>query len=153
MFCLPKTAWPPTCTGYDSPANANEPIHFDSTNNQKIHSSYSKTSDACASCHTVHNSVDSSQGALLQWEDPQTACWACHDGTVASTYDVVTGTHNDKNGTLDTSGNIVKQVNSAGLFGLGTGTAAEAGLSNHGMSPKEPASRIVAMSFCEPRSW
>lgn len=112
-------------TGFDSPSNAS--IKYDSPSNAKIHSSYSKTSDACASCHTIHNSVN--QGALLQWEDPQTACWACHDGTVTSTYNVITGTH------TTTSGAIL--VNSAGLFGVGDGT--ESGLSNHGMSPKEPA--------------
>lgn len=111
-------------TGFTSPVPTSADIKYDSSTNLKIHSSYSKTSDACASCHTIHNSVNS--GALLQWEDPQTACWACHDGTVAATYNVVTGTHTDGTAT---------QVNSAGLFGIGN----EAGLSNHGMSVKEPA--------------
>jgi predicted CXXCH cytochrome family protein len=115
-------------TSYDSPVPSSESMKYDSPNNAKIHSSYSKTSDACASCHTIHTSVN--QGALLQWENPQTACWACHDGTVAATYDVINGTHNDK-----TTGAV--QVSSAGLFGNGDGT--EPGLSNHGMSPKESA--------------
>ncbi|WP_242837449.1 cytochrome c3 family protein [Desulfitobacterium metallireducens] len=113
-------------TGFDSPDNLNEPIKYDSTNNKVIHSAYSKTSDACASCHAIHTSVNTT-GALLQWEDPQTACWACHDGTVAATYDVVNGTH--------AAGS---QVNSGGLFGTGSEAATE-GLSNHGMSPKETA--------------
>lgn len=109
-------------TGFDSPANLEEPIKYDSPNNKVIHSAYSKTSDACASCHAIHTAVSN---MLLQWEDPQTACWACHDGTVAATYDVVNGTHSGV-------------MSSGGLFGLGT-EAATAGLSNHGMSPKETA--------------
>ncbi|MEA4901130.1 cytochrome c3 family protein [Desulfitobacterium sp.] len=112
-------------TGFESPATPD--INYDSPNNKVIHSAYSKTSDACSSCHAVHTSVN--KGALLQWEDPQTACWACHDGTVASTYDVVTGTHTDGGTTV---------MNSGGLFGTGSEVAA-AGLSNHGMSPKETA--------------
>ncbi|HVJ48058.1 cytochrome c3 family protein [Desulfitobacterium sp.] len=115
------TSWnSPTVSNLQAPGA----IKYDSPNNQKIHSSYSKTSDACASCHAVHTAVG--QGNLLQWEDPQTACWACHDGTVAATYNVVTGTH---------SADGVEKVSSAGLFGTGLGS--EAGLSNHGMSPKD----------------
>lgn len=109
-------------TGFDSPTSPS--IKWDSPNNQKIHSSYSKTTGACASCHTIHESVN--QGDLLQWEDPQIACWSCHDGTVAQTYNVINGTHNN----LGDAGQT--EVNSAGLFGTGT----ETGLSNHGMSPK-----------------
>lgn len=113
-------------TSWNSTVATSSAIKYDSTNNKVIHSSYSKTSDACASCHAVHTAVGA--GNLLQWEDPQTACWACHDGTVTTTYNVINGTH--------TAGGAT-QVNSAGLFGLGTGN--EAGLSNHGMSPKETA--------------
>jgi predicted CXXCH cytochrome family protein len=55
-----------------------------------IHSDYTVNTDACASCHSVHNGKDAT-GMLLQWSSPSETCMACHDGTVTTTYDVVNG--------------------------------------------------------------
>lgn len=54
----------------------------------RIHSDYQNNTDACASCHATHTAIGSS---LLQWTDVNTACMACHDGTVTITYDVMSG--------------------------------------------------------------
>ncbi|MBO8170171.1 MAG: cytochrome C [Thermoanaerobacteraceae bacterium] len=54
----------------------------------RIHSNYSKDTDACASCHATHTAVGKS---LLQWSSTYDTCLACHDGTVTTTYDVVAG--------------------------------------------------------------
>lgn len=125
-------------TAYTAPTSADiqsvDPagIKFDSPTNSKIHSSYSKTTDACASCHAVHTAI-SNDGTLLQFADAQTACWACHDGTVAATYDVQNGTHN---------GGV---VSSAGQFGLaGDTNVTNRGLSTHGMAPGQTA--LVSLS-------
>lgn len=56
--------------------------------NYRIHSNYSKNTDACASCHATHTAVGNS---LLQWYDNYQTCMACHDGTVTTTYNVETG--------------------------------------------------------------
>ena len=85
-----------------------------------IHSAYTKTTDACQSCHAIHTS--NNNGDLLQWSDPQTACFACHDGTVGTTYNVVLGVHSDG------------AVNSAGLFGTADMKAADPSMSSHTMS-------------------
>jgi predicted CXXCH cytochrome family protein len=55
-----------------------------------IHSDYTVNTDACASCHSVHNGQDA-DGMLLQWTSISETCMACHDGTVTTTYDVVNG--------------------------------------------------------------
>jgi predicted CXXCH cytochrome family protein len=123
---VPGTAVAPASAGgvatYNSPAVPkieNNTVNGD--NNVPIHSAYSKTTDACQSCHAIHTSNDTS-GTLLQWTDPQTACFACHDGTVGTTYNVVLGTH---------SGGT---VNSAGLFGTVAMKTADPSLSSHAMS-------------------
>ena len=56
--------------------------------NGKIHSNYFTNTDACASCHSTHTAVGKN---LLQWGNISTACKACHDGTVTTTYDVISG--------------------------------------------------------------
>ena len=56
--------------------------------NYRIHSNYSKNSDACASCHSTHTAVGNS---LLQWQSVYDTCLACHDGTLSNTYNVVDG--------------------------------------------------------------
>ena len=56
--------------------------------NYRIHSNYTKGTDACASCHSTHTAVG---GSLLQWYTVYDTCMACHDGTVTTTYDVVEG--------------------------------------------------------------
>ena len=120
------TTNPPTVTGTNGTsylAPTTPVMKYDSPTNAKIHSAYSKTSDACASCHAVHTAV-SNDGSLLQFADAQVACWACHDGTVAATYNVVTGTHDS---TVPSSG---------GKFALaGTTNLTDPGFSNHGMAP------------------
>ncbi len=76
-----------------------------------IHSSYTANTDACAACHNTHTGAGT---ALLQWDTSTqgvtAACMACHDGTVAKTYDVKNGvfTANDDNST--------GHKNSGGLF-------------------------------------
>ncbi|GAW93616.1 cytochrome c3 family protein [Calderihabitans maritimus] len=54
----------------------------------RIHSNYSKDTDACASCHATHTAVG---GSLLQWYSVYETCMACHDGTVSTTYNVQQG--------------------------------------------------------------
>jgi predicted CXXCH cytochrome family protein len=53
-----------------------------------IHSNYQRNTDACASCHATHTGVGA---ALLQWATVTETCNACHDGTIAQTYDVMNG--------------------------------------------------------------
>lgn len=53
-----------------------------------IHSNYQRNTDACASCHATHTGVGAS---LLQWASVTETCNACHDGTIADTYDVMNG--------------------------------------------------------------
>lgn len=112
--CHGTKAAVPNLTSFSSP---NPPvIHNDSPVQPTIHSNYSQNTDACASCHDTHTAVGS---ALLQWTDTATACMACHDGTVSTTYDV-------RNGVIGTTS--IKT--SGGLFGLG----GEAGFSNHNVT-------------------
>ncbi|GAV25924.1 doubled CXXCH domain protein, partial [Carboxydothermus islandicus] len=54
----------------------------------RIHSNYSKNTDACAACHATHTAVG---GSLLQWGSVYDTCMACHDGTISTTYDVERG--------------------------------------------------------------
>lgn len=90
-------------------------IQYDSPTNQKIHGSYSKTTAACASCHSTHQG----KAAYLLFEDVSTVCMACHDGTVTTAYDVAQGTHNGV-------------TSSAGLFGAAGATRTSVpGLSKH----------------------
>jgi len=97
-------------------------IHFDSPTNQVIHSAYSKTSDACASCHSPHQALNGDSN-LLKFADVSAACMGCHDGTVATTYNVVAGTH---------SGSV---PNSGGLFGVAGATRTTVpGLSKHAVT-------------------
>ncbi|MBO8169797.1 MAG: hypothetical protein H0Z35_11530 [Thermoanaerobacteraceae bacterium] len=51
----------------------------------RIHTNYTKDTDACASCHATHTAVGKS---LLQWYTVYDTCMACHDGTVTTTYNV-----------------------------------------------------------------
>ncbi len=53
--------------------------------NYRIHTNYTKDTDACASCHATHTAVGES---LLQWYTVYDTCMACHDGTVTTTYNV-----------------------------------------------------------------
>ena len=54
----------------------------------RIHSNYSKNTDACAACHATHTAVGES---LLQWGTVYDTCMACHDGTIGTTYNVEEG--------------------------------------------------------------
>ena len=56
--------------------------------NYRIHSNFNHKTDACASCHSTHTANGVS---LLQWVSVSTACMACHDGTVTTTYNVEEG--------------------------------------------------------------
>ncbi len=82
----------------------------------RIHSNYSKNTDACASCHATHTAVGAS---LLQWYSVYDTCMACHDGTVTTTYNV-------KGGTIGAS----DKPAFGGMFGTGS----EEALSNHNVS-------------------
>ncbi|NYE56520.1 cytochrome c3 family protein [Carboxydothermus ferrireducens] len=57
--------------------------------NYRIHTNYSKNTDACAACHATHTAVGQT---LLQWGTVYDTCMACHDGTISTTYDVQSGT-------------------------------------------------------------
>ncbi|GAV24235.1 hypothetical protein ciss_01680 [Carboxydothermus islandicus] len=81
--------------------------------NYRIHSNYTKNTDACASCHRTHTAVGKT---LLQWFSVYDTCMACHDGTVSTTYNVVAGE-------IGTTGHPTY----GGAFGTGT----EEDLSNH----------------------
>ena len=79
-----------------------------------IHSGYTVNTDACASCHSVHNAKDQDR-MLLQWTSPSEACMACHDGTVTAAYDVEHGKIADTNG-----------LTNGGLFATMAATAGSA---------------------------
>ncbi|MHB9145296.1 MAG: cytochrome c3 family protein [Symbiobacteriia bacterium] len=114
LAALDKTASPTPGDGvpdYASPAAPYTPA-----DGSKLHSNYQKNTDACAACHSTHTGVGAS---LLQWADVSSTCFACHDGTVTTTYNVV-------DGQIGTSGAIT----SGGLFGTG----AETNLSTHGVT-------------------
>ncbi|MBS4031113.1 MAG: hypothetical protein KGZ63_06815 [Clostridiales bacterium] len=94
--------------------NAADPASY------RIHTNYSKNTDACASCHATHSAVGA---ALLQWYSIYETCMACHDGTVTTTYNVVQG--------LNPAG----EATSGGKFGLMVGqNAAATSLSNHNVT-------------------
>ena len=84
----------------------------------RIHSNYSKNTDACASCHATHTAVGKS---LLQWYSVYDTCMACHDGTVTTTYNV-------EEGYIGSSSN--NRATYGGAFGVGN----EDYLSNHNVS-------------------
>ncbi|GAW93123.1 cytochrome c3 family protein, partial [Calderihabitans maritimus] len=71
----------------------------------RIHTSYTRDTDACASCHRTHTAVGP---GLLQWYTIYDTCMACHDGTVKTTYNVVEGKIADTG-----------RRTSGGKFGLG----------------------------------
>ncbi|GAV23592.1 cytochrome c3 family protein [Carboxydothermus pertinax] len=80
--------------------------------NYRIHSNYSKNTDACAACHATHTAVGQT---LLQWGTVYDTCMACHDGTIGTTYNVEEG----------------KIANGKPTFGGMFGTGSESSLSNH----------------------
>lgn len=82
----------------------------------RLHTNYTKNTDACASCHSTHTAVGPS---LLQWYSVYETCMACHDGTVTTTYNV-------ENGNIGTSGSPTY----GGHFGMGT----ENSLSSHNVT-------------------
>ena len=106
----------------------------------RIHTGYTKNTDACASCHKTHTAVGES---LLQWYSVFETCMACHDGTVNTTYNVVEG--------ITPAG----QPAYGGMFGLGasqTVSFAESYLSNHNVSgavqiSAAPGGSVVAESL------
>lgn len=82
-----------------------------------IHSNYTANTDACSSCHSAHYAQDvEAEGTgfttnLLQATDPSLLCITCHDGTLASTYNVMAGTFN-------ATDNSKTYRNGAGLFAV-----------------------------------
>ncbi|MBO8170065.1 MAG: hypothetical protein H0Z35_12915 [Thermoanaerobacteraceae bacterium] len=81
----------------------------------RIHTNFTRDSDACASCHATHTAVGR---GLLQWYSIYETCMACHDGTVSTTYNVINGTLPDGSPAP------------AGMFGRGD----EVSLSNHNVT-------------------
>ena len=79
----------------------------------RIHSNYSRNTDACAACHATHTAVGET---LLQWGTVYDTCMACHDGTISTTYNV-------QEGEIGTGG----KPTYGGMFGVGN----EPFLSNH----------------------
>ncbi|NYE58375.1 cytochrome c3 family protein [Carboxydothermus ferrireducens] len=79
----------------------------------RIHSNYSKNTDACAACHATHTAVGQT---LLQWGTVYDTCMACHDGTIGTTYNV-------EEGYIANTGNPT--------FGGMFGTGSESSLSRH----------------------
>ncbi|MFZ5640361.1 MAG: cytochrome c3 family protein [Bacillota bacterium] len=105
-----KGSYLPTPKSYTADNKSNYPQEIYLPNEldpsaYRIHSNYSKNTDACASCHATHTAVGAS---LLQWGTVYDTCIACHDGTISSTYDVV-------------GGNIAgtTKVTYGGMFGTG----------------------------------
>lgn len=116
---IPDFAATPKVSVPDGTTNYPAEIYLPNEGNPKdyrIHSNYSATTDACATCHSTHTAVGET---LLQWSTVYDACMACHDGTVTTTYDV-------KHGLIGNTGSLT----SAGLFGDGT----EPSASNHDVS-------------------
>lgn len=102
--------------------------------NYRIHSNYTRDTDTCASCHSTHTAVGEN---LLQWYTVYDTCMACHDGTVASTYNVVEGTI--ANTGMPTYG---------GAFGLGD----EQSLSRHNVrggvrNAMAPGGTVTAVTY------
>lgn len=91
-------------------------IRYDSPTQPTVHRNYSSNTDACASCHSTHTAVGA---RVLKWLSSTATCMACHDGTIAATYNV-------KNGKIGNAG----ARTSGGLFGAGT----ETGLSVHNVT-------------------
>lgn len=89
-------------------------VKYDSPGQPTIHSNYTRNTDACASCHSTHTAAGPK---LIKWPDSTTGCLACHDGTVAVTYDV-------KRGLIGATG----AKTAGGKFGV---TLTEPGLSYH----------------------
>ncbi|GAV22951.1 cytochrome c3 family protein [Carboxydothermus pertinax] len=81
--------------------------------NYRIHTNYSKNTDACAACHATHTAVGQT---LLQWGTVYDTCMACHDGTISTTYNV-------EEGYIANTG----KPTYGGMFGNGSETS----LSNH----------------------
>ncbi|GAV22952.1 cytochrome c3 family protein [Carboxydothermus pertinax] len=79
----------------------------------RIHSNYSRNTDACAACHATHTAVGET---LLQWGTVYDTCMACHDGTISTTYNV-------QKGEIGAGG----KPTYGGMFGVGN----EPYLSNH----------------------
>ncbi|NYE56519.1 cytochrome c3 family protein [Carboxydothermus ferrireducens] len=79
----------------------------------RIHSNYSRNTDACAACHATHTAVGET---LLQWGTVYDTCMACHDGTISTTYNV-------QEGEIGANG----KPTYGGMFGIGN----EPFLSNH----------------------
>ncbi len=105
-----KGSYLPTPKEFNADNKSNYPLEIYLPNEldpsaYRIHSNYSKNTDACASCHATHTAVGES---LLQWGSVYDTCIACHDGTISSTYDVV-------------GGNIAgtTKVTYGGMFGTG----------------------------------
>ncbi len=46
--------------------------------NEKVHTGYTRNTDACAACHYTHTGEGV---ALVQWNSIYNTCMACHDGT------------------------------------------------------------------------
>jgi predicted CXXCH cytochrome family protein len=90
--------------------NETNPVEY------RIHSNYTATTDACASCHSTHTAVGAS---LLQWGTVYDTCMACHDGSITTTYNV-------KGGEIAATG----KTTFAGMFGDGT----EASASKHNVT-------------------
>ncbi|GAV25546.1 hypothetical protein ciss_14790 [Carboxydothermus islandicus] len=84
--------------------------------NYRIHSNYSRNTDACAACHATHTAVGQT---LLQWGSVYDTCMACHDGTIGTTYNV-------EEGYIGTTG----KPTFGGMFGTGS----EGSLSNHNVT-------------------
>lgn len=99
---------------YQATPDGQENVPYANPGVGRLHSGYTKNTDACAACHAPHTGVGP---ALLQWSDTTTTCLACHDGSVTSTYDVVNGEYRAWNATYDSYTEFRRT--SGGLFNLG----------------------------------
>jgi len=95
-----------------------------------IHSQYQANTDACAACHTPHTAAGYK---LLQFDTVSgessisNACLACHDGTVAKTYNVKTGTFtaNDDLSTKKNNGGLFAVLNDGVTSGVPNNSASQ----------------------------
>jgi predicted CXXCH cytochrome family protein len=119
----------------------------------RIHSNYQQNTNACAACHAIHTAVGA---MLLQWEDDQATCVACHNGSLGdSTYDVFDGTIGAAGTGMQTwGGTFTESAPSGSMHNVGLGVAiggAPGGdLANSGVATSKWSAEFTCTSCHDP---
>jgi predicted CXXCH cytochrome family protein len=119
----------------------------------RIHSNYQQNTNACAACHAIHTAVGS---MLLQWEDDQATCVACHNGSLGNnTYDVFDGTIGAAGSGMQTwGGTFTESAPSGSMHNVGAGVAiggAPGGdLANSGVTTSKWSAEFTCTSCHDP---